>query len=89
MYNAPAPAAVDHRARYFSSLLEDMRAEDISSDQPLFERLGLDSIDALELGLVLKKRYGLSVSAYSEQDAGKHFASVQSIAAFVAANRKF
>jgi acyl carrier protein len=68
--------------------LEDIRPQDIASDQPLFvEGLGLDSIDALELGLALQKRYGVSMSADTEQTR-KHFASVQSLAAFVAAHRK-
>jgi len=71
-----------------SLALEDIRAEDIASDQPLFvEGLGLDSIDALELGLALQKRYGVTLSADSEQ-ARRHFGSVQALAAFVAAQRK-
>lgn len=68
--------------------LEDVRPDDIENDQPLFgDGLGLDSIDALELGLVLQKRYGVSMSADSEQ-ARRHFASVSALAAFVAAERK-
>ena len=67
--------------------LEDTRPEDIGDDQPLFAGgLGLDSIDALELGLALQKRYGLSMSTDSEQTR-KHFGSVQALAAFVAASR--
>ncbi len=68
--------------------LEDIAADDIDSNAPLFnEGLGLDSIDALELGLALQKRYGLSLSADSAE-ARKHFASVRALAAFVATNRK-
>jgi acyl carrier protein len=71
-----------------SLALEDIRPADIVTDAPLFvEGLGLDSIDALELGLALQKRYGVSMSADS-QETRKHFASVQSLAAFVAAERK-
>lgn len=41
--------------------LEDMTPDDIETDAPLFgEGLGLDSIDALELGLAVKKRFGVS-----------------------------
>lgn len=70
-----------------SLALEDIAPEDIDPAAPLFvEGLGLDSIDALELGLALQKRYGLSMSADSEQTR-KHFASVQALAAFVAASR--
>jgi len=68
--------------------LEDITPDDIDPSAPLFvEGLGLDSIDALELGLALQKRYGLSMSADSEQTR-KHFRSVQSLATFVAASRK-
>ncbi len=70
-----------------SLALEDIAPEDIDPAAPLFvEGLGLDSIDALELGLALQKRYGLSMSSDSEQTR-KHFASVQALAAFVAASR--
>jgi acyl carrier protein len=71
-----------------SLALEDIRPDDIASDAPLFvDGLGLDSIDALELGLALQKRYGVSLSADSQQTR-RHFASVQALAAFVAAERK-
>ncbi len=68
--------------------LEDISAADIDSTAPLFvEGLGLDSIDALELGVALQKRYGISLSADSE-DTRRHFASVQALAALIEANRK-
>ena len=68
--------------------LEDIEAGDIDADAPLFnEGLGLDSIDALELGLALQKRYGVTLAADSE-DTRRHFASVKALAAFVAGNRK-
>lgn len=67
--------------------LEDMKPADIETQAPLFvEGLGLDSIDALELGVALQKRYGVSLSA-DAQETRRHFASVQSLAAFVAAAR--
>ena len=67
--------------------LEDIAPEDIDTDAPLFgEGLGLDSIDALELGLGLKKRYGVQLSAESEESRTV-FKSVATIAAFVEANR--
>jgi acyl carrier protein len=49
--------------------------------------LGLDSIDALELGRALQKRYGVSLSAESEE-VRAHFASVKTLAAFVIAQGK-
>jgi acyl carrier protein len=68
--------------------LEDVVPEDIDSTAPLFnEGLGLDSIDALELGLALQKRYGLTLSKDSEETR-RHFASVRALSTFVAANRK-
>lgn len=68
--------------------LEDITVDDIDSEAPLFnEGLGLDSIDALELGLALQKRYGVTLAADSEETR-QHFASVRTLSAFVAANRK-
>ena len=68
--------------------LEDIRPDEIDTDAPLFnEGLGLDSIDALELGLALQKRYGVTLAADSE-DTRRRFASVKALAAFVAGNRK-
>ena len=62
--------------------------EEIDPEAPLFgDGLGLDSIDALELGLALQKRYGVTLAADSEETR-RHFASVRSLGAFVAANRK-
>ncbi len=67
--------------------LEDITPEDIVASQPLFvEGLGLDSIDALELGLALQKRYGVSMGTDSEVTR-RHFASVDALVAFVTAQR--
>ncbi|TJZ65824.1 phosphopantetheine-binding protein [Chitiniphilus eburneus] len=67
--------------------LEDIAPSDIDTDAALFgDGLGLDSIDALELGVALQKRYGLTLSAESEETR-KHFASVRALADFVEANR--
>jgi acyl carrier protein len=83
------PLEDEIKALIISALaLEDIRPEDIDAAAPLFvEGLGLDSIDALELGLALQKRYGVHMSADSAETR-KHFASVNALAAFVAANRK-
>ena len=68
--------------------LEDMSAADIDTDAPLFvEGLGLDSIDALELGVALQKKYGISLSA-DAADTRRHFASVRALAAMVDTHRK-
>lgn len=63
--------------------LEDIRPEDINEDEPLFvDGLGLDSIDALELGMALKKKYKLSLSG-SKDENKKHFYSVKTLANFI------
>ncbi len=67
--------------------LEDMRPQDIDPEAALFvDGLGLDSIDALELGLALQKRYGVTMSA-DTQETRRHFASVRALASFVSASR--
>lgn len=65
--------------------LEDVSVDDIDSEAPLFgdDGLGLDSIDALELGLAVKKNYGVVLSAENEA-MRQHFYSVATLAAFIA-----
>ncbi len=68
--------------------LEDIGPDDIDAAAPLFgEGLGLDSIDALELGVALQKRYGITLSANSEETR-QHFASVESLEALIARHRQ-
>ena len=68
--------------------LEDLTPADIDSEAPLFvEGLGLDSIDALEIGVALQKRYGITLTAES-QETRRHFASVRALASMIEANRK-
>jgi len=63
--------------------LEDITVDDIPSDEPLFnDGLGLDSIDALELGMALKKEFNITLSKNKEENK-KYFYSVQTIADFV------
>lgn len=63
--------------------LEDVTPADIETDVPLFsEGLGLDSIDALELGMAVKKRFGVTFS--KDSAANKQiFRSVKTLADFV------
>ena len=67
--------------------LEDITASEIETDAALFgEGLGLDSIDALELALVLEEKYGETLKDDPEQNQ-IIFESVRSLAAFVTKNR--
>lgn len=67
--------------------LEEMTPDDIETDSPLFgEGLGLDSIDALELIVLLEKKYGIKLA--SPADGKAIFKSVGTIADFVNKNRK-
>lgn len=66
--------------------LEDITVNDIIDDEPLFvDGLGLDSIDALELGLAIKKAFDIKIDANSEQTK-EHFASVNALADFIQQN---
>ena len=68
--------------------LEDMAPDDIESAAPLFgDGLGLDSIDALELGVAIRRKYDVNLDIDSE-DIREHFASVSNLARFITANRK-
>ncbi|RCU52781.1 acyl carrier protein [Corallincola luteus] len=63
--------------------LEDISIQDIEDEAPLFvDGLGLDSIDALELGVAIKKRYNVMLETDSKETR-KHFYSVQTLAEFV------
>jgi acyl carrier protein len=61
---------------------EDMTPDDIGDDEPLFAGgLGLDSIDALEIVVMLESEFGIKVK--NESSARENFQSVASLAAFV------
>ena len=63
--------------------LEDVTVEEIDSDAPLFgEGLGLDSIDALELGVAIRRKYDVRMDAAPEV-MRKHFSSIAHLARFV------
>lgn len=66
--------------------LEEMKPEDIDNDAPLFgEGLGLDSIDALELIVLIEKNYGIKLK---DPAKGKEiFQSINVMADFIAKNR--
>lgn len=65
---------------------EDMPADEIDADMPLFgEGLGLDSIDALELIVMLEKNYGLRIE--TAEEGKKVFYSVRTMAEYITANQ--
>lgn len=67
--------------------LEDLTPADIENDAPLFgEGLGLDSIDVLELIVLLERNYGIKFQTPAEGKAV--FQSVSVMAEYIAANRK-
>ncbi len=70
--------------------LEDISVSDINDSAPLFsdenDGLDLDSIDALELGLAIKKKFDVKLDANSA-DTKKHFYSVNTLAEFIASQK--
>jgi len=91
--NSPAPSsASSEEIREIAELMVealnlDTPAADIDPDGPLYgQGLGLDSIDILEVALVISKRYGLQLKADSE-DNHRIFSSLRSLADYVSANK--
>jgi len=67
--------------------LAETKPEDIDASAPLFgEGLGLDSIDALELIVLLEKNYGLKIA--DPKDAKNIFQSVKTLAEYISAQKK-
>jgi len=66
--------------------LEDVKPEEIDNDAPLFgEGLGLDSIDALELIVLMEKKYGIKLKDASE--GRQIFQSIHVMADYIAQHR--
>jgi acyl carrier protein len=91
--NPPTPPAVDEALQrelaglIVSSLNLEIAPEAITADAPLYgEGLGLDSIDILEVALVVSKRFGFSLRADNEDNV-RIFRSLASLADYVAAER--
>ena len=64
----------------------DIEPSDIEDEAPLFiDGLGLDSIDALELGMALKKKYNLKMGSDKEENK-KYFYSVKTLADYIRSN---
>lgn len=86
----PSGESLEHEVKEFiiSTLrLEDVTPADIEADAPLFgEGLGLDSIDALELGVALQKTYGIKIDSKSEESRAQ-LSSVRSLASLVSKHK--
>ncbi len=78
----------EFKAKLIEALnLEDITPEDIDSSAPLFgDGLGLDSIDALEIILILEKSYGIRLE--NPAAAKEIFFSVDTMVEYISANRK-
>jgi acyl carrier protein len=67
--------------------LEDIEADEIDVNEPLFgDGLGLDSIDALEIAVLLDRQYGVKITSEDEKNR-EIFASLTALAKFIAENR--
>ena len=77
----------DLKAQIIAQLnLQDVKPEDIGDDQPLFiEGLGLDSIDALELIVLLQQNYKIKLS--NADEGPKVFYSVRTMAEYITAHQ--
>ncbi|ANQ83352.1 phosphopantetheine-binding protein [Azoarcus olearius] len=85
--SADAALLAEVAALIVTALNLEVRAEDIEPDAPLYgEGLGLDSIDILEVALVVSKRYGFSLRADNEDNL-KIFASLRSLGDYIATHR--
>lgn len=68
--------------------LQDMTVADIDDDAPLFstDGIGLDSVDALEVGIMLRKKFHLTIAANDERTKAQ-FRSVNTLAALIASHQ--
>lgn len=68
--------------------LEDISVDQIDSEAPLFgDGLGLDSIDALELGVAIRRKYDVQMDVDSSE-IREHFASIANLARFIRGNHQ-
>lgn len=77
----------DIAALIVTALNLDITPESIEPDMPLYgDTLGIDSIDILEIALVVSKQYGVQIKADSEDNA-RIFASLRALTAYIGAHR--
>ncbi|WP_130731185.1 phosphopantetheine-binding protein [Komagataeibacter xylinus] len=84
--NPPSPSETEVAALIVETLQLDMPVSTIDMDAPLFgDGLGLDSIDALELSLAIKRQYGVELRS-DTADKVDIFRSVRSLTHYIAAH---
>jgi acyl carrier protein len=82
-----SPEAIDALMPEVAELIVDMSPDEIDADAPLFgDGLGLDSIDVLEVALVVSKRYGFQLRSDDEGNV-RIFASLRTLTAHIANQR--
>ena len=91
MSQAPQTPLNDLMAEVAALIVEalnlDVTPEDIQPDDPLYgEGLGLDSIDMLEIALVVSKRYGFQLKSDNEDNI-RIFSSLRALATYIASQR--
>jgi acyl carrier protein len=87
IFPVPDPLTLRLKTLIITTLkLDDVRPEDIPDDEPLIgsPRLGLDSVDALELVLALEREFGVKIG--SSEESRKALANVSTLAAYLRAN---
>ncbi|MCP5267961.1 MAG: acyl carrier protein [Zoogloeaceae bacterium] len=92
MSAAPAPETINNLMPEIAGLIVealnlDITPEEIEADAPLYgDGLGLDSIDVLEIALVISKRYGFQLRSDNEDNV-RIFASLRALTSHVASQR--
>ena len=90
--SAPSPVSASDLQREVAQLIVEglnleTKACDIAPDAPLYgEGLGLDSIDILEIALVVSKRYGVQLKAENAENR-QVFSSLRALSDYIAAHR--
>jgi acyl carrier protein len=87
--SAKSDLALEHEiaAHIVEALNLDIDPESIQPEEPLYgDKLGIDSIDILEIALVMSKRYGVQMKADGEDNA-RIFASLRTLAAYIGEHR--
>ena len=87
-FGAAAPEELELAQLIVEALNLEVAAADIDPDAPLYqEGLGLDSIDILEIALVISKSYGVKVRSDDDENNSRIFASLRALSGYIQAHR--